>query len=168
MSSRLWYPQLDVYDCVRRIGALLAAYSDPPGLERLCIADFYLANPPLLHQTQMPHPIRVAFRALGIPRPDKTFLTYPAPPLLFKQMEPIQRAAMLAMRGKGLLSLEQSQRGSAQLTEPGALTFRTLLLGNLSSAEALLIRFLTTKLAPRDELGALELRRSTGLKASPW
>ena len=101
MSSRLWYPQLDVYDCVRRVGALLSAYTDPPGLERLCIADFYLANPPLLHQTQMPHPTRVAFRALGIPRPDKTFLTYPAPPLLFKQMEPIQKAAMLALTGKG-------------------------------------------------------------------
>ena len=122
MSGRLWYPQLDVYDCVRRLGALLAAFSEPPGLERLYIADFYLANPPLLHRSQMKQATRRTFRELRIPRPEKTFLTYPAPPLLFKKMEPVQKEAVRAMTGKGLLSIEQLHRGFGKLTQAGEAT----------------------------------------------
>ena len=168
MSSRLWYPQLDVYDCVRRLGALLEAYSAPPGLERLYIADFYLANAPLLHRSQMTQDTRRAFRGLNIPRPEKTFLTYPAPPLLFKKMEPIQKEAMRAMTGKGLLSIEQLQRGFGKLTQAGEATIKTILVDGLSNGEVDLIRFLTMDFASSEEAGALELRRSTGLRRSGW
>lgn len=166
MSDRLWYPQLDVYDCVRRIGALLTAYGDPPGLERLYIADFYLANAPLLYRSQMTQDTRRAFRQLRVPRPDSTFLTYPAPPLLFKKMEPIQRAAVLSMAGKGLLSIEDVHRGVGRLTEHGERTFETMLVGLLSDAEALLIEFLIHHFVTSGEAGALELRRSTALRRS--
>ena len=168
MSGRLWYPQLDVYDCVRRLGSLLSTYSAPPGLERLYIADFYLANPPLLHRCQMTQSTRRAFRKLNIPRQEKTFLTYPAPPLLFKKMEPIQNEAIRAMTGKGLLSTAQLQRGFGKLTQVGQETFEPVLVDGLSSGEVDLIRFLTKDFAASDEVGALELRRSTGLRRPRW
>lgn len=168
MSGRLWYPQLDVYDCVRRLGALLDAYSAPPGLERLYIADFYLANPPLLHQTQMTQGTRRSFRGLNIPRTGKAFLTFPAPPLLFKKMEPIQKEAIRAMTGKGLLSIEQLQRGFCKLTQAGQATFVTILEDGLSNAEVDLIRFLTTDFAAGEGSGAIELRRRTGLRRPGW
>ena len=164
MSGRLWYPQLDVYDCVRRLGALLAAYSDPPSLERLYIVDFYLANPPLLHRSQMMQATRRAFRELEIPRPEKTFLTYPAPPLLFKKMESVQKEAMRAMTGKGLLSIEQLQRSYGKLTQAGQETFKAILVERLSDREIDLIRFLTTNFATSEEDGILKLRQNTGLR----
>lgn len=168
MNGRLWYPQLDVYDCIRRLGAMLAAYSDPPGVERLYIADFYLANPPLLHRCQMSRETRKAFRGLNIPRPEKTFLTYPAPPLLFKKMEPIQKEAIRAMAGKGLISVEQFQRGFGELTEEGGETFGHMLMDRLSDGEGRLIQFLTMDFAGSGEMGSVELRRSTGLRRSGW
>lgn len=166
MSGRLWYPQLDVYDSIRRLGALLAAYSDPPGLERLYIADFYLANPPLLHRSQMKQATRRTFRDLKIPHPGKTFLTYPAPPLLFKKMEPVQKEAIRAMTGKGLLSVEQLQKGFGKLTKIGKATFRNMTGDQLTDDEVNLIRFLTTQFAAGKEAGVIELRRSTGLRRS--
>ena len=120
VNDRLWYPQLDVYDCVRRFGALILAYGEAPGIERLCIADFYLANPPLLHWSKMKRETRRRFVALQIPRPQSTFLAYPAPALLFGKMEPIQKEALRAMSGKGLLSINELQRGVARLTEAGS------------------------------------------------
>src|SRR5262249_5547193 len=76
MTGRLWYPQLDVYDAIRRIAGLLALWdaASPPSQERLYIADFYLANPPLLHKTHMSRLVRDRFQALGIIRPDKSFV----------------------------------------------------------------------------------------------
>lgn len=41
MSSRLWYPQLDVFDTARRMLILLHDFENSPGIERLCIADFF-------------------------------------------------------------------------------------------------------------------------------
>ena len=168
MNGRLWYPQLDVYDGIRRLGALLTAYHSPTGVERLYIADFYLANPPLLHRTQMSLDIRRSFRTLGVPHPAKTFLTYPAPQLLYKKMEPVQREALRAMTGKGLLSLKQYQRGFGQLTDSGNEAFRQLLLGQVSKGEDKLICFLTTEFAPLESKDVDGLRRSTGLRRGRW
>ena len=168
MNGRLWYPQLDVYDSIRRFGALLTAYHDPTGVQRLYIADFYLANPPLLHRTQMSLETRRSFRELNIPRPEVTFLTYPAPQLLYKKMEPIQKEALRAMTGKGLLSLEQFQRGLVQLTDDGKAAFKQILLGRLSDGEHELIRFLTVEFAPMENAVVDGLRRSTGLRRGGW
>ena len=168
MSIRLWYPQLDVYDCVRRVGELLLAYPEPPGLERLYIADFYLANPPLLYRSHMTQVMRRSFRELSVPRPETTFLTYPAPPLLFKTMEPIQKDAMLAMTGKGLLSLEHYQRGIGKLTALGLQAFRTTLVEKQSHEEVQLIAFLTRDFVTNGEFGVGELREKTALRRSEW
>lgn len=95
MKVRLWYPQLDVYDAIRRIGGLLACWdaSAPPSPERLYISDFYLANPALLHKTHMDQNVRHNFNALGVSRPEKTFVSFPSPPVLFQKMDEVQRQA---------------------------------------------------------------------------
>ena len=164
MSSRLWYPQLDVYDCIRRIGSLLVAYAVPPGLERLFISDFYVANPPLLHRSKMTKGTRQAFYTLKIPRPEKIFLAYPAPPLLFKKMESVQKEAVRAMTGKGLLSIEQYRRGFGKLTDSGLLLFNRSLEDKVTEREVDLISFITTKFAVIEDVGIQELRLSTGLR----
>ena len=164
MNGRLWYPQLDVFDCVRRLGALVCAYAEPAGIERLCIADFYLANPPLLHWSTMKQDTRRRFTALGVPRPTKTFLDYPAPSLLFAKMEPVQKEAMRAMGGKGLLSMAGLHRGVAELTELGRDVFATSLGGTLASGEEDLVGFLTEDFAASSEVGSQGLRASTGLR----
>lgn len=164
MNSRLWYPQLDVYDCVRRLAALTVAYSDPPGIKRLRIADFFLASPPLLHGTQMTRETRRSFASLGIPRPGKTFLTYPAAPLLFARMEQVQKEALRAMTGKGLVSINEFQRGVVALTEAGEGVFTREWAGGLPKSERELIRFLTRKFAVKDGPGAEALRSSAGLR----
>ena len=164
MSGRLWYPQLDVYDCIRRMGALLMVYSIPPGLERLYISDFYLTNPPLLHLSRMTRSVRFAFQEMKIPHPKKTFLTYPAPQLLFKKMEPVQREAIRAMTGKGLLTIHQFQRGFAELTPVGRTTFMPILADKLTVEETAVIRFLTSMFPAGEEPGILGLRQRTGLR----
>ena len=107
---------------------------------------------------------RAAFRQLKIPRPDKVFLTYPAPQLLFKKMEPIQIDAVRAMTGKGLLSADQSPRESPNLTELGRLAFHTTLAEAVSADEVRLIQFLTTDFATLDQADTDTLRQMTGLR----
>lgn len=164
VNDRLWYPQLDVYDCVRRLGALICAYADAPGIERLCIADFYLANPPLLHWSTMRRETRRRFTALQISKPQKTFLSYPAPALLFSKMEPVQKEALRAMGGKGLLSITHLQRGVASLSDAGQVAFEGALTELVGDGERKLVRFLTEDFAAKSEVGSRGLRASTGLR----
>lgn len=164
VNDRLWYPQFDVYDCVRRLGALICAYADAPGIERLCIADFYLANPPLLHWSTMRQETRRRFRALRIPRPQRAFLAYPAPALLFGKIEPIQKEALRAMAGKGLLSIKKLQRGVACFTDSGKVTFATALTEMVGDDERELVRFLADDFAKTSEVGSEGLRARTGLR----
>lgn len=166
MNDRLWFPQLDVYDCARRLGVLISVYVEVPGIERLCIADFYLANPPLLHWTTMRLETRRRFGALRVPKPQKTFLAYPGPALLFAKMEPIQREALRAMGGKGLLSLNELQRGVARLTEAGQALFAASWAETIGDGERELARFLAEDFAAASEVGSQGLRASTGLRRS--
>ena len=162
MSGRLWYPQLDVFDAVRRIGGLLEGFAAPPGTERLYIADFFLANPPLLHRTSMPMDTRRAFNALKIPRPNKTFLSYPSAPLLFHKMEAIQKEAVTALSGKGLISIEAMQRGKVELTDRGHGLFSQNAM--CTDAEAAITDFIATDFAAGEEVGNHDLRQRTGLR----
>jgi hypothetical protein len=102
MSGRLWYPQLDIYDAVRRMAGLLLFWNPAalPSQERLYIADFYFANPPLLHKTHMTSDVRKDFNSLGIPRPEKSFVNYPTAPLLFQKMEEVQKQGFRTLTGK--------------------------------------------------------------------
>jgi len=164
MISRLWYPQLDVFDTSRRLSILLQYFEFSPGIERLYIVDFYLANPPLLHRTAMPADTRKLFSELKIPKPEKTFISYPSAPLLFHKMESIQQEALNALSGKDLISLEELKHGRVELTNKGKEVFP---LSNMcTSAEKKLSNFLATKFAYNEEAGNQDLRRRTGLRRS--
>lgn len=164
MSTRLWYPQLDIFDTIRRIGILLQCFKSPPGLERLYIADFFLANPPLLHHTSMPKEVRSAFNELKISRPEKSFLNYPSPPLLFHKMEAIQKQAVFSLAGKGLISMEKLRIGRVELTTNGLTLFSLSTMS--TSTEADLSNFLATNFLIHEEIGNQDLRRRTGLRRS--
>jgi hypothetical protein len=164
MKGRLWYPQLDVYDTARRIALLLAPWREkPPVLERLYIADFYLANPPLLHKTSMPSTVRAEFQNLSIPRPEKTFLSYPAAPILFHKMEPIQKKAFQALIGRGVVDSDASRNGVGKLSTRGEEFVDQELADCTAANEHNLIIFLTTQFAILGD-GTKELRRRTGLR----
>lgn len=165
MSMRLWYPQLDAYDAVRRILALLGFWKpSPPSRERLCILDFYFANPPLLHLTHMPLGTRKVFSSLQIPRPEKAFLSYPSPPILFQKMEEVQRLAIQTVVGKGLVDMDTVERGELQLSREGRTLTEKQIIPLLGADERPLLDFLTTHFAAigADDVG--ELRRGTGLR----
>ena len=79
-------------------------------------------------------------------------------------MERVQKEALRAMTGKGLLSIRQLGRGFVQLTERGENVFNTALKEKTTSEETALIRFLTEDFAAHAEAGTFELRKSTGLR----
>lgn len=166
MSARLWYSQFDVYDCVRRLGGLLLEWRQPVHLERLYILDFFFANAPLLHRVTMTASVRSAFRDLAIPKPDKVFLSYPASPLLFHQMESAQTSALRALAGKGLLNNESFADKSAELSTLGSSLFVDIKNRTDSPQEIGLARFLVNQYSASHDNGMSTLRSSCGLRRS--
>jgi hypothetical protein len=162
MIPRLWYPQLDVYDTVRRMLGLLLAWPEQDlTSERLYISDFYLANPPLLHRTHMPSNIRKEFQALSIVRPEKSFLSFPSPQMLFAKMEPVQKEALRTLVGKGFVALDALRVGKIvadeKLTQIGDMIV-------LSSDERRVVTFLTSGFARIGAGVPGDLRLATGLR----
>lgn len=161
MISRQWYPQLDIYDTIRRMTVLLKAFEVAPGVERLCIADFFLATPPLLHKTTMSLVVRNEFSKLKILRPEKSYVTLPDPQLLFYKMEPVQRQALTELRGRELVDNELFNLGNVRLSPFGHDVFAKEDLCMTSEAD--LSRFLAKKLLAPDAIANSELRKRTGL-----
>ena len=165
MNERLWYPQLDVYDGIRRIGLLLIRWNPvSPTLEHLYIADFYVANPPLLHQTSMTHSVRKTFKKLDIAKPGTTFLRYPTPQLLFHKMRPIQKSAIHSMVGKSIVDVNSMQLSKARLTTKGIKLFQIVASENSSEYENSLINFLVAEFTSLNTDNPHELRRRTKLR----
>jgi hypothetical protein len=165
MSGRLWYPQLDVYDAIRRIGGLLMFWSSDaaPSPERLFIADFYLANPPLLHKTHMTRELRKEFSELGIQRPEKAFVSFPSPPILFQRMDEVQRQAFRTLTGKGLIDLPKLEKGTVAPSAAGFELFEDQFVPLFSEAERKVAEFVAGSFALGNrDIGTL--RRSTGLR----
>ena len=165
MSSRLWFPQLDVYDTIRRMSVLLDRWAGQPlGPERLYIVDFYFANPPLLHQTNMPQAVRRQFNQLSIQKPEKSFISYPTAPLLFHRMESVQKEALRTLTGKGLVDRQSLETGILSPSERGKEVFSAK-LGNLATEEeGPIIEFLVHDFGRIDEDSIAGLRRRTGLR----
>jgi hypothetical protein len=163
MAFRIWYPQLDVFDCIRRV-SVLASLRPPKlaSLERLLIGDFFLANPPLLHQITMPNEVRKNFMELKVRRPEKAFLSYPAAPLLFHKMEPVQRRALNAMAAKKLLDGVKLDQRQVDLTDLGRSVLYERL--NYTDAERELANFIAIELIAIGEDNIEDLRRRTGLR----
>ena len=164
MNGRIWYPQLDVYCCIRRLGGLLLSFEVPPSIERMYIADFYFANPPLLYRCTMSRETRSAFSALAVVRPDKSFLQFPAAPLLFGKMEPVQKEALRAMAGKGIVSMDILKTGIVELSSLGSEVLGSDTVNNFTEEEVSLIRFLTADFAAPTDDGVAALRRRTGIR----
>lgn len=165
MSGRLWYPQLDVYDAIRRIAGLLAFWTpaSPPSQERLYIADFYLANPPLLHKTHMSREVRNKFNALEIIRPEKSFVSYPSAAILFQKMDAVQRQAFRTLTGKGLIDLPKLERGIVTPSAAGLDLFEERFIPLFCDMERRLAEFIANSFAQGDQ-EIFTLRRSTGLR----
>ena len=165
MSVRLWYPQLDVYDAIRRIGCLLSLWSveDPPSPERMFIADFYLANPPLLHKTNMTADTRKKFNDMGIVRPENTFLSYPSAPILFQKMDEVQRQAFRTLTAKGLVELSKLDQGEIVPSFTGTRLFGERFVPLLPDSERCVAEFLCNSFAS-SSTDIVLLRRRTGLR----
>lgn len=163
MTARLWFPQLDVYDTIRRMSCLLSEY-DSISLERLYILDFFLANPPLLHRTHMPRDVRDEFVKLRIPRPENTFLSYPSAPILFHKMEGIQKEAIQTLLGKGLIDREQVTRGEVRASPLGSQLFSNQLSKLASQSEAPVISFLRSHFRTIGDADIEAFRRSSSLR----
>lgn len=167
MSGRLWYPQLDVYDGIRRISGLLAFWSRvavAPSPERLFIADFYLANPPLLHKTHMTHIARKEFNGLDIHRPEKSFVSYPSSPILFQKMEQVQRQAFRTLTGKGLIDLPTLESGKVSPSAAGRELFEQQFVPLFGEEELKIAKFIVSTFTSigDDDIGGL--RKRTGLR----
>lgn len=164
MSVRLWYPQLDVYDTIRRMGALLADWQlPPPSSQRLAIIDFYFANPAMLHSTHMPAKIRQSFTQLKVPRPSSSFLSYPSAPVLFNQMEPIQKEAIRTLIGKELLRHDTFDKGSIEASDAGLKFFKTKMAPLVTVSERPLLHFLVQQFARISFGEPGGLKKNTGL-----
>lgn len=165
MNFRLWFPQLDVYDAIRRIAILLSFWTaKSPSMERLFIFDFYFANPPLLHHTHMPSTVRQEFTKLHIPRPESSFVSYPSAPVLFHKMEFVQKQAVHTLVGKGLINRGAFSQGAVELSATGMPLLREQFASLMAESEKALLGFLVEEFAKIgiDENSAL--RRSTGLR----
>lgn len=166
MSARLWYSQFDIYDCIRRVGGLLLELGQPVHLERLYILDFFYANAPLLHRVTMTADVRSAFRDLAIPKPESVFLSYPASPLLFHQMESAQTSALSALAGKGLLNADSFADKTAKLSTVGGSLFLDIANRIDSEHESVLAKFLVNQYSASHNNGMASLRSSCGLRRS--
>ncbi|RUO71266.1 ABC-three component system middle component 5 [Pseudidiomarina salinarum] len=165
MMTRIWYPQLDIYHAIRRVAALLYYWEkNKAPIERLYISDFYFANPVLLHNVRMPADVRATFKELEIPKPDKSFLTYPAPSILFHKMESIQKKGVQAMVAKSLLNSEAIHKGEASLSRFGEKFVESCVVGGLSEKDTRLIEFLARSFSQISEGDSVDLRKRTGLR----
>jgi hypothetical protein len=162
MILRQWYPQLDIYDTIRRMAVLLKDFEKAPGVERLCIADFFLATPAFLHRTSMTKEVRAKFSQLDIARPDKSYVTLPTLQLLFYKMEPVQKQALTELCGRGLIDMALFNQGKVTLSLSGREIFESRDL--YTSVESAISSFLTKKLLAVDMMANMELRTRTGLQ----
>lgn len=164
---RLWYPQLDAYDSIRRMLAISRAWSEPSlGIERLYVCDFYLANPPLLHGVRKSQAARKKFLELAITKPTKAFVSYPSSPLLFQKMGPVQRQALSTLVGKGLVDARSFQEGQVALTDDGAGFIDRALGVRMLEHEPDLIDFLVWNFSRETTGDIASLRQNTGLRRS--
>lgn len=161
---RLWYAQLDVYDTLRRYLAILSRWTvDSPSRDRLFVSDFYLANPSLLHLTQMTAEARRSFSSLRIPRPDQTFLKYPSPPLLYNKMAGVQGEALHNLIGRGLCDVSLANKDAYRLSAQGHRLITTIGKNLVLPSEEAILTFIANDFSTVG-IGKGGLRAATGLR----
>jgi hypothetical protein len=109
----------------------------------------------------MPLEIRKEFQTLSIVKPDRGFLSFPSPQMLFAKMEPVQKEALRTLVGKGFVALDALRAGKIVADEKLAQVSDMIVL---SSDERRLVGFLTSGFA-RIGVGVPgDLRLATGLR----
>jgi hypothetical protein len=165
MKYRLWCPQLDPYDTIRRMSLILRQMDGTPvSREKLYICDFFVANPALLHKTYMTSEVRKKFYKLEIKKPEASFINYPPAPILFAKMAGTQRIALQNLIGRNLLSLDSVRSDVILLSQEGRNFAARIFLGLSNEIEPRLLRFICTDFASvaADQPGGL--RAATGLR----
>jgi hypothetical protein len=159
-SLRLWHPSFDAYHCSFRFLRLLVFQKEHSlVIEKLCILDFYVLYPFLLHRASILNEIRRAFRSLHIPKPSHQFVQLPSEKSLYRELSIFQKAAATNLVAKGLLSRDPYLSGIASLvvgTIPGKL------LADVEEANSEEIEFMDFLV---NQFGALDLTGPRGLRA---
>jgi len=163
-SVRLWHPSFDAYHCSFRFLRLLTFNTDHTlAIEKLCILDFYVLYPFLLHRASMPNEVRSNFRALQISRPSDQFVQLPSEKSLYRELSIFQKAAATNLVARGLLSRDSYLSGIASLIVG---TIPTKLLVDLERAnleDLGFMDFLVNQFGALNLLGPRGLRALTGL-----
>jgi hypothetical protein len=111
----------------------------------------------------MTRDVRDQFNALGISRPEKAFISYPSPPILFKKMDEVQRQAFRTLTGKGLVDLAKLENNIVSPSSAGRELFLSRFLPLFSEKEKKIAQFIAESFANnRHEIS--ELRQNTGLR----
>lgn len=132
-------------------------------IEALCILDFYLLYPPLLHRASMPEAVRARFRELRIPKDEDQFVQLPSAKSLFRDIAVFQRAALSSLAAKQILDPTNYLSGTARLVVsniPAGL-YQHLMASN--EADKSFISFLVNTFGAIDLVGSRGLRALTGL-----
>jgi hypothetical protein len=163
-TLRLWHPSFDAYHCSYRFLRILVFQKDHTlTIEKLCVLDFYLLYPFLLHRASMPREVRSDFRHLGIPRPESQFVQFPSEKSLYRELSIYQKAAATNLMAKGLLAREPYLSGTANLR---IAAIPEKLLHDLNEAnrkESAFMDFLVNQFGSLELIGPRGLRALTGL-----
>ena len=132
-------------------------------IELLCILDFYMLYPFLLHRASMPEVVRRDFREARILRDKDQFIQIPSAKSLYRDIALFQRTALSSLAAKSILDRESFINGTASLI-PANVPKRLLSkIGEANEVDAHYMNFLVHKFGSIDLMGARGLRALTGL-----
>lgn len=118
----------------------------------------------MMHDIKMQEDERRAFSALHIPRPTKSFITYPPAVVMFAKMESIQRLALQSMVGKEIFSLDDWQNDRVRATTYGNVFVVRQQAENADASEIATAQFLVNFLVSPERRNIRTLRLATGLR----
>jgi hypothetical protein len=150
-----YHPALDPYHTIVRLARLLNRTQKAIQWEALCIMDFYLVFPEDLHDFRCPQGT-VGWRN-EVARPPNRYWFSGDRMLIFQRMRLIQRTAVSAMVGSGLVSRDKLQQREVELISAPQ-GWDDLILRSKEETDARVLDFIVSVLAP------LPLRGLNGLK----
>jgi hypothetical protein len=163
-NLRLWHPSFDPYHCSFRFLRLLVFQKEHVlTVEKICILDFYVLYPFLLHRASMPNDVRRVFRSLQISKPSDQFVQLPSEKSLYRELATFQKAAASNLVAKGLLSREPYLSGIAALVPDSIPAKLRADLEKANSEEGEFMDFLVNQFGALDLTGPRGLRALTGL-----
>lgn len=165
MKSRLWYPQLDVASTARRLVRLLQSWRVRDiSVERLFVADYFLASPELIGDIKMPDDLRRTFASLHFPKRRDSFIAFPSPGILFHSMNSIQVKALVSLAAKEVVDRTEYSLGRASLTKVGMDAADRLSSVHPDNVETTALIFLEQAFSRDEFLTKADLRARTGLR----